>query len=59
MQSLIKWYRNEQANKANMRGQKRNARSVSKEEDGEGVAARIEQPHRKREKNRNPAFKLR
>ena len=58
MRSLIKWYGNEQANKDNGRGQKRNARSVAKEEGGKGVATRIEQPPRKREKNGNPAFKL-
>ena len=58
MQSLIKLYGNKQVNKANGRGQKRNVRSVSEEEDGKGVAARIEQPPRKREKNGNPAFKL-
>ena len=58
MQSLIKWYGNEQANMDNGRGQKWNARSVAKEEDGRGVAVRIEKPPRKREKNGNPAFKL-
>ena len=42
MRSLIKWYGNEQANKDNGRGQKRNARSVAEEEGGKGVAARIE-----------------
>ena len=58
MQSLIKWYGNEQANKDNGRGQKRNARSVAEEEGRKGAAAYIEQPPRKREKNGNPAFKL-
>ena len=56
--SLIKWYGNEQSNKDNGRGQKQNARSVAEAEGGKGAAACIEQPPRKREKNRNPGLKL-
>ena len=48
MRSLIKWYGNEQANKDNGRGQKRNARSVAEEKVRKKAAARIKQPPRKR-----------
>ena len=58
MQSLIKWYVNEQANKDNGRGQKQNARSVAEAEGGKGAAACIEQPPRKRRKNEIPAFEI-
>ena len=58
MQSLIKWYGSDQTNKDNGRGKKQNARSVTEEEGGKGVAAHIVQPPREREKNGNLAFKL-
>ena len=45
-------------NKDNWGGQKRNAKSVAKEEGRKGIATRIEQPPRKREKSGNSAFKL-
>ena len=58
MQSLVKWYGRKQTDKDKGRSQKRNARSVAEEEGGKGVAARIEQPPRKKEKSGNLAFKL-
>ena len=58
MQSLTKWYGNDQANKDKGRGQKRNAKPVAEEEDGKGIATHIKQLPRKREKSGNPAFKL-
>ena len=51
MQSPIKWYGSKQADKDTGKGQKRNAKSVAEEEGGRGVATRIKQPHRKREKS--------
>ena len=57
MQSLIKWYVNEQAAKNNERGQKRNARSVADEDSGKGAVARIKQPPRKRGRNGSSGLK--
>ena len=48
MQSLIKWYGNDQADKDKGRGQKRNAKSEAKEEGGKGIATCRKQPPRKR-----------
>ena len=50
IQSLIKWYVDEQTNKDNGRGQKRKARSVAEEKGRKKAAARIKQLPRKRGK---------
>ena len=58
MQSLIKWYGNDHANKDKGRDQKRNAKSVAKQEGGKGIATRIKQPPRKRGNSGKLVFKL-
>ena len=58
MQSLVKWYRNVQANEDQGKGQKRDAKLEAEEEGGKGIATRIEQPPRKRGKSGNLALKL-
>ena len=50
MQSLIKWYVDEQTHKDNGRGQKRNARSVAEEKGEKKAATHIKQPPRKKGK---------
>ena len=58
MQSLVKWYGNDQANKDTGRRQKWNAKSVAGEECGKRIATRIEQPPRKRGDRENPDSNL-
>ena len=55
MQSLIKWYGNAHENKDQGKGHKRDTKSEAEEEDGKGIATRIEQPLRQRGKRGNLA----